>query len=374
MLESIPHLKFDYIIVGQGLAGTLLAHFLLLENKKVLVMDQALPGATSSIAAGIINPVTGRRIAKSWRFEALYDFAKMTYRELEGLLGIQLWFDRNILRALHNTFEANEWDRRGAFPEYGPFFEDHADLGNYEGKIAAAHAWGELKYCAQVSLPDLVKKYREQLLEKGIFMEAVFDYQLIDFQQNSVVYKNIAAEKIIFCEGARATENPFFNHLPFVPTKGELLLLKIPGAKFEKILKHHLFLVPLPGTYVDSGSPENAAPASDIYWAGSTSRFEYADAFPSEDHKAELLEKLKKTLLVPFEIVAHQAGIRPTVSDVRPFLGLHPKYQQLAIFNGLGTKGSSLGPYFAKQMADYLCGKGRLDDEVDIKRFLKKEG
>ncbi len=372
-MESLSQQKkYDYIIVGQGLAGTLLAHFLLVENKKILVVDQALPGATSTIAAGIVNPVTGRRIAKSWRFEALYDFAKKTYRDLEDLLGIRLWTDRNIVRALHNTFEENEWDRRGAYPEYEAFFEEKAELGNFEGKIKPAHAWGELRHCAQVSLPDLVKNYREKLIESGNFLEEVFEYQFIDFQQDGVVYKNFKAEKIIFCEGARATENPFFSYLPFVPTKGELLLVKIPGANFEKILKHHLFLVPLPGTYIDNISTTENEKAADIYWAGSTSRFEFDDPFPSEDHKSELLEKLENTLNFPFEILAHQAGIRPTVSDVRPFLGLHPEHGQLAIFNGLGTKGSSLGPFFAHQMAHFLLHKSHLDDEVNIRRFSKR--
>lgn len=343
-----------------------------MENKKILVIDQPLPGATSTIAAGIVNPVTGRRIAKSWRFEELYNFAKKTYRELENLLGVQLWTDRNIVRALHNTFEENEWDRRGAYPEYEAFFEENAELGNMDGKVQAAHAWGEMRYCAQVSLPDLVKNYRKRLIANGSFLEEVFDYQLIEFHQDGVFYKNICAEKIVFCEGARATRNPYFKHLPFVPTKGELLLVKIQGANFEKILKHHLFLVPLPNTYFEIGS-ENESLA-DIYWAGSTSRFEFDDPFPSEEHKAELLEKLEKTLQVPYEILAHHAGIRPTVSDVRPFLGLHPEYNRLAIFNGLGTKGSSLGPFFAHQMAQFLLGNCQLDKEVTIQRFLKKVG
>jgi len=49
----------DFILVGQGLAGTLLAHFLKAAGQRILVIDQPNENTASQIAAGIINPVTG---------------------------------------------------------------------------------------------------------------------------------------------------------------------------------------------------------------------------------------------------------------------------------------------------------------------------
>ncbi|MEL7021711.1 MAG: hypothetical protein AAGK47_08885, partial [Bacteroidota bacterium] len=60
---------------------------------------------------------------------------------------------------------------------------------------------------------------------------------------------------------------------------------------------------------------------------------------------------------------------RPTVKDRRPFLGKHPDFSRLAIFNGLGTKGASLGPYFAQQMTNHLLQQTALEPDVDITRF-----
>ena len=131
-------------------------------------------------------------------------------------------------------------------------------------------------------------------------------------------------------------------------------LIKIPGCHFGRILKHNIFLVPMGG---------------DLFWAGSTSRLEFDDPNPSEYGRQWLISELQKTLAVPFEIVEHLAGIRPTVADVRPFLGFHKEHAALAIFNGLGTKGALLGPYFAKQMADFLLVNTRLDAAVDINRI-----
>ncbi len=63
--------KFNYIIVGQGLAGSLLAHSLRKAGKSVLIVDSFKPNSSSRVAAGLINPVTGRRMVKTWQADTL---------------------------------------------------------------------------------------------------------------------------------------------------------------------------------------------------------------------------------------------------------------------------------------------------------------
>ncbi len=348
--------QVDYLIVGQGLAGTLLSHFLLLENQRVVVLDFPHPGRTSNIAAGLVNPVTGRRIAKSWRFEELASFAKQTYQELEAILGVKLWHDRRIVRALHSVFEENEWMRRSGYPEFQAFMNDAPDTTELVGKMQQPHAWGELLGSAQVAMPLLIEVWQKRLMELGVFYEENIDYQRIRQENNAVVYGCWAAKKLIFCEGAKVVDNPFFNHLPFLPTKGELLLLRIPSLPEQRILKHKLFFVPL---------------GNELFWVGSTSRYEFDGPLPTEDGRENLLAALRQSLTIPFEVVEHLAGIRPTVADLRPFLGLHSENPSLGIFNGLGTKGALMAPFFAKQMSDYLLGKGQLEPDVDISRFVE---
>ncbi len=356
--------ELDYLIVGQGLAGTLLSFFLLNKNQRVKVIDFPHPGASSKIAAGVVNPVTGRRIAKSWRFEELLPAARQTYLELESLLAIEIWQERNILRALHNNFEENEWDRRGAFPEYEPYFEPKAGASSFQGKIRQPFAWGELRQSAQAAMPELVFAYRRWLEKQGLILEENFDYQQVKPEKERVNYRHFSAKKIVFCEGARALDNPFFNYLPFVPTKGELLIVHIPGADFDKMLKHKIFIVPI------KSDPENPGiPEGELFWVGSTSRWEYDGPEPTEERRKWLVKQLDAVLEIPYEIIRQFAGIRPTVQDIRPFLGTHPQHPTLAIFNGLGTKGASLGPFFARQMTGFLLDAAKLDEEVNISRF-----
>lgn len=348
-------LEYDFLIVGQGVAGTLLAHFLLKENQKVLVIGKPLPGATSGIAAGLINPITGRRMAKSWRFEELFPFAKNTYRELEGALNVKLWTERNILRALPTVFEVNEWSRRGVWPEHAPYFAEEADLVEYEGKIKPVMSWGEIQGVAKLEMGNLIATYQKLLKDKNAFVEEEFDFSKLEIIEEGVEYKSYSAKRLVFCRGAFDLTNPYFSFLPFAPTKGELLMIRIPGSSFSKILKNHIFIIP---------------ESEDVYWVGSTSRFEYEGPKPTAEKKEYLQSELEKILDIPFEFISHRAGIRPTVDDKRPFLGNHPQHAQLSIFNGLGTKGALLAPFFASMFVKNLLYGKAIDKEVDINRFI----
>ena len=57
--------------------------------------------------------------------------------------------------------------------------------------------------------------------------------------------------------------------------------------------------------------------------------------------------------------------------DRRPVIGCHPEEDRVAIFNGLGTKGVSLAPYFSDLFAQHLVENRQLCSEVDVRRFFK---
>ncbi len=344
----------DFIIVGQGLAGTLMAHFLQKNNKSVLVIDPGEGGRATDVAAGIINPITGRRYVKSWRVDELIPFARETYRELEVQLEVSIFHQRNIIRTLFNAREENDWLLRTAEPGYGRYMPDRADLGEYARHTVLAYGYGEVRYSAQVDIGLLASAYRDYLEKNDCLLPEKLDYREIRLEGGKVSYKGRQAGTMIFCEGSAAVHNPFFNFLPFGGAKGEVLIIKIPDASFDKILKHRVFIVPL---------------ADNTYWVGSTYGWKYEDNQPTAEGHRFLMDRLKEVLAVPFEVIEHRAAIRPTVKDRRPFLGLHPEFMQLAIFNGLGTKGASLGPFFAHHMSEFLLKGKPLDQQVSIGRF-----
>ena len=81
-------IKTEFIIVGQGISGTFLSWYLHKAGRPFIVIDHFDPSSSSQVAAGIINPVTGRRIVKTWMIDTLLPFTENAYRELSVQLGI----------------------------------------------------------------------------------------------------------------------------------------------------------------------------------------------------------------------------------------------------------------------------------------------
>lgn len=347
----------DYIIVGQGLAGSLLAFFLHKRGKTLLLVDPPPEDTASRVAAGIINPVTGRHYVKSWRIDEFLPFARQTYRELESLLSDSFYSDRNVLRALFSTVEENNWNAKLGDPAYAAYVLPKPEPAGWPSLLQPVQAFGELAGGAQVNLARFLDSFRAWIAQNHRLVSDHFEYEDLDRTGELLRYKEWSARAIVFCEGYSAKNNPYFTNLPYEGAKGEVLLISLPGLKPEKLLRHHLFLVPL-----EDGT----------YWAGSNYIWKYKDQLPTPEGLQWLTSQLGKVLKVPYEILNHKAAIRPTVKDRRPLLGVHPAFSNIFIFNGLGTKGASQGPFFARQMADFLTQNEALDPEVDIRRFDAK--
>lgn len=76
-----------YLLVGQGIAGTVLAHHFLQANIPFEIWDSPRHFNSSFAAGGIFNPVTGRKLEKTWMAEALFDYLFPFYQQLEATLG-----------------------------------------------------------------------------------------------------------------------------------------------------------------------------------------------------------------------------------------------------------------------------------------------
>ena len=346
--------EVDYIVVGQGLAGTLAAHFLLKADQKIIVFDKDHQESATKVAAGLINPITGRRYVKSWKIDDLLPFAKSTYRELESEFKLPLLHNLPILRSFASVKEENDWLLRSEDLRYQNYLKEQSELGEYNGKIHPAYGYGEVLRGCQVSIGKLIQVYRQKLIDDNVLINQQFDYRDLHIDQ-PLKYLDWQPKGVIFCEGALAWKNPFFNYLPFHGDQGEALVVKIPNAHFSKALKQKVFIIPLE--------------TEDLYWVGATYKKKTRASIPTEEGRSYLEQELNRLLKIPYEIVEHRAAVRPTVKDRRPFVGKHPEFKGLYLFNGLGTKGTSLGPYWADKLVEFLIKEETLDSEVDINRF-----
>jgi len=337
--------KCDLLIVGAGLAGSMLAWRLRQAGcDAMLISDPIIPSA-SRAAAGLINPVTGQRLVLQENIEALLESAHAFYHEIESRFGITILHQRQMLRLFRNDKERSAWEKRKANPKYRPYLDDR--LQSTDGFIQ--HKTGYLD--TNMLLDTLYGAFRSS----DALIESSFDYADLDIDKDSVRWRNLEAKRIVFCEGWRGQSNPWFAYLPFQPAKGEILTLESSHLP-ERIINRGKWLLP---------TGKNRCKL------GATYGWNNLNEVPSDAARDELLAALPllDDSSGEAKVINHVAGIRPGTLDKHPFIGFHPRQPGLAIFNGFGSKGSLLIPWYAEQFAKHLLAEKPLPSEADIARF-----
>ena len=249
--------------------------------------------------------------------------------------------------------EANLWHERKEDEEFAAYIGDISETSPVKN-IQKAHSYGEVKgsgYLKTDRFLDLAKRFFE---DKGILLEADFSVDKCNFRDR--IFVDISFNKIVFCEGHYLQTNPLFNFVRLQLAKGEVLQIYAPGLTEEYILNKPVFVLPIGGNR---------------FKVGSTYEWKELNDIATEEGRNSILERLKQLIYFDFVVEQHWAGVRPTVVDRRPVLGQHPEFKAVYLFNGLGTKGVMLAPYFAKQMKESIVNQNySLEYQVDLRRFL----
>lgn len=345
-------MKVDYIIVGKGLAGISFCEQLRVNNKSFVVFDNSSQ-QSSLVAGGLYNPVVLKRFTGVWKSKEQLTLALPMYNALEAEFNVKLDYKIPVYRKFASTEEQNNWFTASDNPLLAEFLLDKI-ISNSNKSIEAPYGFGKVLETGRIDVKTLMVTYKNYLEKENILFEESFDYDLLKVNSNHIQYKSIEAKQIVFSEGFGITKNPFFNKLPLVPAKGELLIIHAPDLKIDFVLKSGVFLIPL---------------GDDNYIVGATYEWKDLTNNTSTKAKEELLVKLEKLITCKFEIVNQVAGIRPTVKDRRPLVGQHQVHERMYVLNGLGTRGVMIGPYVAQKLYSFIENKMPLDKEIDISRF-----
>lgn len=319
-----------------------------------MVIDDGNPSASSRVAAGIINPITGRRMVKTWMIDTFLPVAYERYNEWGNELGVTAINQRDIV----DFFPSPQM--RLAFIER--MSEDPAylsmpdDLYAYSGDFNYDFGFGMISPCYVVNTKEILSTWREKLLAQGKLYSGTFRMEDLDISNERIRYSDITASRIIFCDGVGSFHNPWFRNLPFANNKGEALIIHAPNLPSENIFKKGISLVPL---------------GDELFWVGSSYEWEFTENGPTELFSKRMEQSLKGWLKSPFKMVDHLAGLRPATLERRPFVGFHPSFPHIGILNGMGTKGCSLAPYFAYQLVQLMLDGSPVDSVADVGRFRK---
>lgn len=82
------------------------------------------------------------------------------------------------------------------------------------------------------------------------------------------------------------------------------------------------------------------------------------------------MNQFKKYTDLPFEVLFHGAGLRPTLPDRRPVVGRHPQFSSLSCINGLGSRGVLWAPYLASLLVKHLYESAFLPEDLQLRRFM----
>lgn len=345
--------NYDFIIVGSGIAGSLLANELLDSGHKILVFEDPSMKSSSMVAGGMINPVTGKYLAKTWLIEELFELLFDYYRNLEEQFETKFLHQTGLFRPFANEeSKANFLNQieKHQLHDYIEVLDNPTEYANHfdvklGGMFTAKAGW--------LDVPTMIAKIRHKLEEAQSLTTNRFEYNALKIEQDGFLYEDVFTKRIIFCEGFHVKENPFFNWLPFNPVKGETLLGIIKDYKITPIVNQGKWIIPLGNNKVR---------------VGATYSWHELDFENTEKGRNELLSVTEKVLKSQLEVKEQQAGVRPSTKDRRPILGVHPKHKNMFIFNGLGTKGVSLAPYFAKQLLDFIFLQKDINPEANIER------
>jgi glycine/D-amino acid oxidase-like deaminating enzyme len=344
----------DYIVVGLGLAGTAFCETLRKHDKRFVVFNDSSQRA-SMVAGGLSNPVILKRFTMAWKANTLIPIANSFYHELEHTLGEKLISDLPVYRRFTSVAEQNMWFEAADKQELKNYLSP-ALVRNGNDGLLAPYDFGNVLHARRLDTARTLKSYTAFLEREELLVSDSFDHNRLEQNSLHITYGSITAKQIVFTEGFGLRQNPFFNYLPMQGSKGEYLTIKCPTLKENNAIKSSVFVIPL---------------GNDVYKVGANYDRDTSNSLPTDNTKIELLKKLDALLDCPYEVVGHQAGIRPTVKDRKPLVGQHPEYDKLFVLNGFGSHGIMIGPWAADQLFSAIEKGTALDSEIDIKRYVK---
>lgn len=349
-------MKNRVLIVGQGLAGSVLAMHFLQSGIKPYVVDLPTKSRASRIAAGIMNPLVFRYLTLSWNAKLFYDQAMSFYRQMEALFGVHLIKPVSISR-LYGVGEQQLWVRKSHLDGFKHLIEP-LPAESLDPAVDSLYGYGRVNHAAWLNLPVFLNQVKIRLQELNTLIEAEVSYDDFIFENHCVIYKDVAYEAVVFCEGWQVVQNPWFSYVPFRPVRGDVLTVRIAGLNEQSILNKEIFLLPM---------------GDHVFRLGSTYDWDHLNEIPDLAAAGQLLSKLRSIVNLPVEVLDHEAGIRPAVADRRPVAGNHPALPKIHILNGLGAKGVMLAPAMAHSLTSLILDGVQPATEYNVNRFNLSE-
>ena len=350
-------MQVDYLIIGQGLAGSILANEALRRGMQVAVIDDPASGMATRVAGGLINPITGPRLVLTEHADLFIPYAKDFYRGLpDSSSSIR---DCSIYKIFGSDEDVSTYEKRLKQACYKGYLGHRLSSNDVPTNICAPYGGVLIQQGMALRPADVLEALYKNIENKVARFESQFAHNDLFVSHEHVTWKSVTADCAVFCEGFAVQSNPWFQSVEFSHAKGERLLIRSPDLQLHTpLVSHGLHLLPL---------------GNDLYWVGGTYAWNDLHATPTYKGKNQILERLRTLVSATFEVLNHAAGIRPITLRRTPVLGCLADNPRLAIFNGLGPKGFLRAPYYANHLLDHLIKDSPLHKDVELRTHQKQK-
>ena len=347
-------MEVDFLIIGQGISGTVLAQTLELKSQSYFIIDDNMKNTSSKIAAGIMHPVSFKRCILSWRGTEFFEFSQKFYLNLDKSQNTKHFKKINLTRLFSSYEEQNDWIGKSGSSIYSALLSDkekkfktiNNDFGN-----------GEVKKCGHLNVKEFLKTSKDYFKTKEKIITKRFLIKELKYDGKFFNYQGVIAKNIIMCQGAHRLNNKLFGYLPIIANKGELIDIKTKNLP-QHMLSKGVFSLPK---------------EKDVFTIGST--YSHIDTYEgiTTEAKAKLIKYLEKISSInDLKIIDQKYGFRPTTIDRKPIIGPHPTIKNMYVFNGMGSKAVLMAPLLAKELTEHILDKKPLNENVNSNRFMKK--
>lgn len=323
-------------IIGGGIAGSILAMTAHERGLKVSWWQSGRP-TSSLIAAGIYNPIVLKRLKLVWRAQEFSRSANQFYDRMKDVLPRLAGAPIPIWHRIHDNGYLNDWEAASTLESHRPFL---GPIHQEDELYAEVRSTGRLDTPLWLELTgDFIKEHHN-----------------LQSKEWTIEHHDEDDELTILCTGWKASQLPYgIPEQAFSPVKGEVLTVHMPGYQHtEKIIHGGVFILPT---------------SKDEFRVGATYSWDALDEVPTQNGKDWLMAQLRKLWNGPVEIIKQEAGVRPAVKDRKPILGKVPNQENLYVLNGLGSRGTLMGPLLSQWLLDHALEGTPLPEEVNLARF-----
>lgn len=354
------------VIVGAGVLGASAAFHLARAGETVTVIDAQREGRATSAGAGIICPwVSGVEDAAFYR---LYAGGGEYYPDLVAALAeageTDLGYRRAGAMLVSGDQQELAWMERMARQRAVPAMGAITRLSASEARglfpplrpgLAGVHVEGGARVDGR-RLAAALLRAAEQYGATIRHGEAALAVEAGRITGVEIVGERIPADRVILTAGAWAPRmlDRLGLGLPVEPTRGQIVHLHLEGAEtadWPVILPpgSH-YIVPFDDGRIVAGATRETGAGFDYRVTASG--------------QAEVLSEALRIApgLEAATLLETRVGFRPASADGRPLLGWVRGIEGLAVGNGLGAVGLTIGPLAGRLLAELVTGRKTMLD------------